>query len=102
MKGIVSKSQMEKVMLICPPRELQNQFATSLVQILQLRANQVKATEYIDSCFQLLLHRAFSGDLTAQWREARLPELLAEMEEQVRLLNQAPVQLSFDEVNSPC
>ena len=44
----------------------------------------------LDRLFVALLHRAFSGDLTAQWREARMKELLKEMEEQARLLN-APV-----------
>jgi type I restriction enzyme S subunit len=35
----------------------------------------------------LLLQRAFSGQLTAKWREAHIKELLAEMEQQARLLN---------------
>jgi type I restriction enzyme S subunit len=33
-----------------------------------------------------MLHRAFTGELTAQWRKAHLKELLAEMEHQARLL----------------
>jgi hypothetical protein len=35
------------------------------------------------------LHRAFSGGLTAQWREAHLKELLAEMEQQARVVESA-------------
>ena len=31
--------------------------------------------------------RAFSGQLTAKWREARMKELLVEMEQQARALN---------------
>ena len=36
-----------------------------------------------------MLHRAFTGELTAKWREAHLKELLAEMEQQARLLRVA-------------
>ena len=36
-----------------------------------------------------MLHRAFTGELTAKWREAHLKELLAEMEQQARLLRAA-------------
>lgn len=35
----------------------------------------------------MLLHQAISGQLTAKRREPRLKELLAEMEQQARLLN---------------
>jgi type I restriction enzyme S subunit len=36
-----------------------------------------------------MLHRAFTGELTAKWREAHLKELLSEMELQKRLLGQS-------------
>jgi type I restriction enzyme S subunit len=36
-----------------------------------------------------MLHRAFTGDLTAKWREAHLKELLVEMEHQAKLLRTA-------------
>lgn len=41
----------------------------------------------IDSLFSLLVGRAFSGQLTAQWRHGHMKELLTEMAEQSRLLN---------------
>ncbi len=34
-----------------------------------------------------LLHRAFAGDLKSKWCEAHMKELLAEMEEQSKLMN---------------
>ena len=40
----------------------------------------------LDTLWTSLLHRAFSGDLTVKWREARMNELLAEMEEQEKAL----------------
>jgi type I restriction enzyme S subunit len=40
--------------------------------------------------FSLLVLRAFSGQLTAKWREAHMNELLVEIEQQARLLNLPP------------
>lgn len=51
-----------------------------------------KAVAQISALFELLLQRAFSGQLTAKWRERHMKELLAEMEQQARALN-LPVQL---------
>lgn len=45
------------------------------------------AGQGIDLIFENLLNRAFSGQLTAKWREAHMKELLAEMEQQARVLN---------------
>ena len=39
--------------------------------------------------FNNLLHGAFTGDLTAKWREAHMKELLAEMEAQAKALGDA-------------
>ena len=44
-------------------------------------------SEKLGHLFDLLLQRAFSGQLTAKWREAHIKELLAEMREQARTLN---------------
>ncbi len=43
--------------------------------------------EKIETIFKVMLHRAFTGELTARWRGAHLKELLAEMEQQSRYLN---------------
>jgi type I restriction enzyme S subunit len=40
----------------------------------------------LDRLFEVVLHRAFSGDLTAKWREAHMKELLQEMEQQAGAL----------------
>ncbi len=45
------------------------------------------AAEKLVELFELMLKQAFSGQLTAKWREAHMKELLAEMEQQARLLN---------------
>ncbi len=55
------------------------------VLILQDKRRSMAAS--IESLFETLLHRAFSGDLTAKWREAHMKELLQEMEQQAKALN---------------
>ena len=40
----------------------------------------------LESLFMALLHRAFTGDLTAKWREAHMKELLQEMEQRAKIL----------------
>ena len=40
----------------------------------------------IEKVFSVMLHRAFTGDLTASWREAHMKELLQEMEVQAKAL----------------
>jgi len=45
------------------------------------------STTRIEKLFSVLLHRAFTGDLTAKWREAHMKELLQEMEQQAKALN---------------
>jgi type I restriction enzyme S subunit len=42
----------------------------------------------LETLFSSLLHRAFTGELTAKWREAHIKELLQEMEEQAKALEE--------------
>lgn len=72
---------------VCPDKALQDRFATlaheatAQISLLEVAASRV------DSLFSMLLTMAFSGQLTAKWREGRMKELLAEMEQQARMLN---------------
>lgn len=61
-------------------------FTTAFQNLVSLRAQRVRSGEHIDQTFAVLLHRAFTGDLTAKWREAHIKELLAEMEAQAKAL----------------
>lgn len=70
-----------------PPLSLQERFARHLDQILEIKVERSQAAERIERLFSLLLQRAFSGQLTAKWREAHMKELLTEMEHQTKLLN---------------
>jgi type I restriction enzyme S subunit len=62
-------------------------FAGHYVDLSRTLAVVLVASDRVESVFQTLLRRAFSGQLTAKWREAHLKELLAEMNVQARLLN---------------
>ena len=54
--------------------------------VISLQDVRSRSTEKLQTLFESLLHRAFTGDLTAKWREAHIKELLAEMEQQVKVL----------------
>jgi type I restriction enzyme S subunit len=83
----ISKGRLEGLMIQKPPFPLQQQFA-DLVQRVHENTIAGEATRAkLKRLFQTILHRAFTGELTARWREAHMKELLAEMEEQARYLN---------------
>lgn len=63
------------------------QFDGEFESMSEVLSNASAASAKVNQLFSLLLQRAFSGQLTAKWREAHIQELLAEMEEQARLLN---------------
>ncbi len=70
-----------------PPIKLQHKFAKAFRSIERSLANMQRVKETIENLFTVLLHRAFTGNLTAKWREAHMKELLEEMEHQVKILN---------------
>ena len=55
-------------------------------QLIQGREKQGTAVQSISYLFDVLMHGAFTCDLTAKWREAHMKELLAEMEQQAKAL----------------
>jgi len=68
------------------PIDLQVQFSEAVQSIRILRKQQGAVSENLKKTLDVLLHRAFTGDLTAKWREAHMKELLQEMEQQAKLL----------------
>ena len=67
-----------------------------VLDYLLLKEKQRKVGTRIALLFEVLLHRAFSGDLTAKWREAHMKELLVEMEEQDRFLKTRSKEVAND------
>jgi type I restriction enzyme S subunit len=84
---LISASRIYPVEILVPDFEAQNQYAVQSEVIEQYAQNRQGSREKIDNLFLILLHRAFSGDLTAKWREANTKELLAEMEEQAKIID---------------
>jgi type I restriction enzyme S subunit len=79
--------ELRRLQFIAPPFKLQQSFANCAMDIRPLLKFQATCCSRIDVLFHCLLHRAFTGDLTAKWREAHMKELLQEMELQANLLN---------------
>lgn len=90
MKGIVNKGNFQEIQSLLPPQKLRDKFGQIFVDYLSFFDNQSLSDQKLEKLFQILLYRAFSGDLTAQWREAHMTELLQEMEHQAKALNLQP------------
>ena len=69
-----------------PSSSAQKRFAEQ-VERLNAAIPIVGLRSRLDALFGLLLQRAFSGQLTAKWRQAHMQELLTELQQQARLLN---------------
>ncbi len=89
-RGIAQKTlnlgEIRQFTIFVPPMELQRKFIEQGAIVRTIESSQ--RTIDLDGLFQNLLDRALSGDLTAKWRELHMKELLVEMEEQTRLLQQ--------------
>jgi len=83
----MTKGRLEKLEVEKPPKRLQDQFARVVNGVSLRRRDLGTAHENLEKLFLVWLHRAFTGVLTAKWREAHLKELLAEMEPQARLIH---------------
>jgi type I restriction enzyme S subunit len=83
---ILNKSRFGQQPVFLPPIERQGRFSEMALAVMKQRSPQSQARQNLENIFATMLHRAFTGELTAKWREAHLKELLAEMEQQARLL----------------
>ena len=78
--------EVRRLRFIAPPASLQRRYAERAESIRPLLKAQTSCRDNIESIWQTLLHHAFTGYLTAKWREAHMKELLAEMEHQAKAL----------------
>lgn len=78
---------LKQFMLPIPQKSELLKFSQLVRQTMSIQVDLEEVARKLDSQFALLLQRAFSGQLTAKWRESHMTELLIEMEEQARLLN---------------
>lgn len=82
----ISVEGLSQIPLFLPPLPLQHDFASQVLAMRKFNRRRSEVAERLECLFKNLLHRAYSGDLTAKWREAHMKELLAEMEEQAKYL----------------
>ena len=83
----INGQEYSSLMIPEPPTHLQQEFGKVAREIESVLSCADNAAEKLEGIFATLLQRAFSGQLTAKWREGHLKELLAEMEVQASLLN---------------
>lgn len=84
---LISGSRIYPVEILVPPEDLQAHFAKSVEKLLSFDDIKTSASNRIDHLWEILMIRAFSGQLTAKWREAHMQELLAEIVQQAYDLN---------------
>ena len=82
----INAQELREFPAIFPDISFQQSFAEKLAMLDELIEYCYEAEKKVDSLFQTLLYRAFSGELIAKWREAHTKELLTEMEEQTKEL----------------
>jgi len=70
-----------------PSLERQKEFCCLVNGLLTQIERQKATTTQIDLLFEIFMHRAFTGELTAKWCEAHMKELLSEMEAQSKVLS---------------
>jgi type I restriction enzyme S subunit len=85
-QSAVAQSSLAALRIPLPGERSLKVFTTAYQNLLSLRAQRVRSGESIDQVFTILLHRAFTGDLTARWRDAHMKELLVEKDAQARAL----------------
>ncbi len=85
----ITKTNLKNVTVFVPPQPILENFSKRAVEIERLLSSLDGSRKNIERCFHLLLHRAFTGDLTAKWREAHKEQLESEMQEQMAALEEA-------------
>lgn len=70
-----------------PPVEIQKQFACHAQSQEDLLEQIDSANLRLESLWLSLMRQAFSGQLTAKWRQAHMQELMVEMQQQAKVLN---------------
>jgi len=88
---LISGSRIYPVKILVPSLEQQKLFEQHLEWLDENDERRQEIGNKLDNLFRVLLHRAFTGDLTAQWREAHMKELLEEMEHQAKVLSKVEV-----------
>ena len=84
--AVTDRDILDLQMPIPNDQQLLKTFDRQILDLLAMQDICERGATALETLFASLFHRAFSGDLTAKWREAHMKELLAEMEQQNRYL----------------
>ena len=76
----INQQDVRGLTILLPPLADQERFVIAASKIRTLLSRSESERVKLEILFDALIHRAFSGDITASWREARKKELLQEME----------------------
>jgi len=85
----ISVEGLRQLPVLLPPLTLQKKFGGFVGTIQASRRKSEQARSVIRNLFNSMLHHAYSGNLTAKWREAHIKELMVEMEKQTEALSKA-------------
>lgn len=83
----LNHAQVRALKVALPPLALQQDFALAAEVVGRILEETDRASQVLERLFNSMMYRAFSGELTANWRKAHLTNLLTELEQQARLLN---------------
>jgi len=72
---LISGSRIYPIEILVPPLEQQEVFANRMADLHAHEKRRQDAGEHIERLFSVLLHRAFTGELTSKWREAHMKEI---------------------------
>lgn len=90
----LESSRLESLLIPIPSPSALEKFLTAYEQLLAIDRQRTATGPLVEELFALLLQRAFSGQLTAKWREAHMQELLVEMAQQAEVLKLLPESLA--------
>jgi type I restriction enzyme S subunit len=88
----INATEVRSMPAFLPPLDEQRKFAIALSRTEKLRRARLERGTRLELLATVLSARAFSGTLTAKWREGRLKELLSEMADQARAMGQGSEQ----------
>lgn len=78
--------ELKQASVAVPPRKLQDEFSRLTREIDEILQRTAVVSQRMKNSWNSLLHSAFKGNLTSQWREAHMKELLVEMKKQAKML----------------
>lgn len=85
----INARELRALPIVIPPIPVQESFVEQLQTVTLDKTTREASRERIQRLFDVLLHRAFTGELTAGWRERHKAKLEAELAEQLKAIEAA-------------